>query len=74
MMEGTDVKAAPRDNVVFEAGYFAAAKGRDRVLIILEEGAKMPADLGGNIYLNLQNRDDISPIESSIRDFVERRL
>jgi len=73
-LSGTEVKAAPRDNVVFEAGYFAAAKGRERVLIIREEGAKMPADLGGNIYLSLSARDDIRPIESAIRDFVERRL
>jgi hypothetical protein len=73
-LEGNEMRAAPRDNVVFEAGYFAAAKGRDRVLIIREEGAKMPADLGGNIYLPLAVRDDIRPIESTIRDFVERRL
>lgn len=73
-LEGNELRAAPRDNVVFEAGYFAAAKGRDRVLIIREEGAKMPADLGGNIYLSLTARDDIRPIESAIRDFVERRL
>ena len=72
-LEGNEVRAAPRDNVVFEAGYFAAAKGRDRVLVIREEGAKRPADLGGNIYLFLA-RDDIRPIESAIRDFVERRL
>lgn len=74
MLEGNELRAAPRDNVVFEAGYFAAAKGRDRVLIIREEGAKMPADLGGNIYLSLAARDEIRPIESAIRDFVERRL
>ena len=74
IIEGTEMKAAPRDNVVFEAGYFAAAKGRDRVLIIREEGAKMPADLGGNIYLSLTNRNDISTIHSAIREFIERRL
>jgi hypothetical protein len=73
-LEGSDARAAPRDNVVFEAGYFAAAKGRDRVLIILERGAKMPADLGGNIFLELSDKGDIRPIESAIRDFVERRL
>lgn len=73
-LEGNELRAAPRDNVVFEAGYFAAAKGRDRVLIIREEGAKMPADLGGNIYVSLSERDDIRPIESAIREFVERRL
>jgi hypothetical protein len=74
VMAGDEMRAAPRDNVVFEAGYFAAAKGRDRVLIIREEGAKMPADLGGNIYLTLPDKDDTRSIESGIRDFVERRL
>ena len=73
-LEGNDVRAAPRDNVVFEAGYFAAAKGHDRVLVIREQGAKMPADLGGNIFLELADKNDIRPIESAIRDFVERRL
>ncbi len=73
-LEGNEMKAAPRDNVVFEAGFFTAAKGRDKVLIILEEGAKMPADLGGNIYLSLQAREDIRPIESAIRDFIEKRI
>ncbi len=73
-LEGNEVRAAPRDNVVFEAGFFAAAKGRERVLIIREDGAKMPADLGGNIYLTLADRNDVRPIESAIRDFVERRL
>jgi hypothetical protein len=72
--EGGENRAAPRDNVVFEAGYFAAAKGRERVLIIREEGAKMPADLGGSIYLPLADRNDIRPIESALRDFVDRRL
>lgn len=44
------------------------------MLIIREDGAKMPADLGGNLYLSLAAREDIRPIESAIRDFVERRL
>ncbi len=74
LTDGNAALAAPRDNVIFEAGYFAAAKGRKRILIIREEGAKMPADLGGNIYLPLADRNDIRPIESAIRTFVERRL
>lgn len=49
-------EAVPRDNVVFEAGYFIRAKGKDRVLIIREAGAKMPADLGGDIYGTLRDR------------------
>lgn len=67
-------RAAPRDNVVFESGYFMQSKGRERVLIIREDGVKMPADIGGNIFLPLMNRKDISTIETQLRSFVEQRL
>ena len=66
--------AMPRDNVVFEAGYFAAAKGKDRVLIIREKGSKMPADLGGDIYGSLEDRSDIGPVRETLRRFVRDRL
>jgi hypothetical protein len=35
------------------------------VLIIREEGAKMPADLEGDIYTMLHNKSDIYPIEEN---------
>jgi hypothetical protein len=61
---------APRDNVVYEAGYFAGAKGRKNSLIIREEGAKVPSDLGGILYVKLEDRGDISPLEASLRQWV----
>ena len=64
-------RAVPRDNVVFEAGYFCALKGKSKVLIVRESGAKMPADLGGDIYASLDNRKDISAIQPVIRKFLE---
>jgi hypothetical protein len=67
-------RAAPRDNVVFEAGYFIARKGKERVVIIREEGAKMPADIGGNIYLYLPDRNDTARIETQLQEFLKRRL
>jgi predicted nucleotide-binding protein len=63
-------KAVPRDNVVFEAGYFINAKGKDHVLIVREAGAKMPADLGGDIYASLEERSNIGPIEEQVCRFV----
>lgn len=72
--DATGDRAAPRDNVVFEAGYFTQSKGRERVLIIREQGTKMPADVGGNIYLPLANRRDISSIETQLRSFIEKRV
>jgi hypothetical protein len=64
-------KAVPRDNVVFEAGYFISAKGKERVLIILENGAKMPADLGGDIYAPLDDKSDLEQVEDTVRKFIE---
>jgi CAP12/Pycsar effector protein, TIR domain len=73
-IKGQKDQAAPRDNVVFEAGYFAAAKGKDRVLIIREKGSKLPADLGGDIYAPIDKRTDIKSIRETLRLFVEKRL
>jgi predicted nucleotide-binding protein len=71
---GDEGSAAPRDNVIFEMGLFMEAKGRERVLVIREQGAKMPADIGGGIYVSLQNRNDISPIQLKLLDFIEKRI
>lgn len=68
--QGQQELAVPRDNVVFEAGYFIGVKGKRSVLIIREAGSKMPADLGGDIYASLVNKADISPIERTVRNFL----
>lgn len=62
-------RAVPRDNVVFEAGFFSALKGKSRVLVVLEQGAKMPADLGGDIYASLDDKGNIQPIEPTLQKF-----
>jgi predicted nucleotide-binding protein len=64
---GTSV---PRDNVVFEAGYFIGLKGKRNVLIVREAGSKMPADLGGDIYASLPDKADIAPIERALAGFM----
>src|SRR6186997_449767 len=40
-------QAAPRDNVVFEAGLFGGAIGIRRTFILHARGAKLPTDLNG---------------------------
>jgi hypothetical protein len=55
------------------------SKGTDNVLIILENGAKMPADLGGEIYLSFTgNKDfkkiDYTPIEEGLEIFKNKNL
>jgi len=70
--------AAPRDNVVFEAGFFASAKDPNRVLIIRGGDAKMPADLGGDIYAPLpydrRRPQDIEAVKEPIRRFLQSAL
>ena len=67
---GQPDRSAPRDNVVFEAGYFIGLKGKRNVLIVREKGSKMPADLGGDIYALLQDKEDIGPIERIVSGFI----
>jgi Predicted nucleotide-binding protein containing TIR-like domain len=74
LLLGDSNKAAPRDNVILEAGYFIRAHGKKRTLIIREAGSKMPADLGGDIYLNLPDTRNVSEIHTDIRRFLENVL
>ena len=68
------IQLIPRDNVLYEAGYFASVKGNEQVLIISKTGTHIPADLGGIIYLNLDSKKDISGIKTKLSDFVEKNL
>ena len=72
--KGKGKQAAPRDNVIFEAGFFIRSKGHQRVLVIREEGAKMPADLGGVIYEPLTERGDVPGLEERLRLFLEASI
>ena len=57
--------------MVFEAGYFIGTKGPRNALIVRVGNAKMPADLGGAIYLGLQAREDVSHIQAKLQQFIE---
>lgn len=63
-------KAVPRDNVLLEAGYFMQARGEARVAIVREKDAKMPADLGGIIYLSFEKRSDLSAVKKRLVNFL----
>ena len=73
-LEGREGAAAPRDNVVFEAGYFMSAKGPPRCLIIRAGKAKMPADVGGTIYLPLAKDGDVNSIEGRLFAFLDDNI
>jgi predicted nucleotide-binding protein len=62
--------AAPRDNAVFEAGYFIGLKGKRNILIIREAGSKMPADVGRDIYDSLADNGVIPPVKRTLSAFM----
>jgi hypothetical protein len=66
--------AVPRDNVLLEAGYFTQALGKDRVAIVREKGARMPADLGGIIYVVLEKRKDLLAVKKALYRFLKDAL
>jgi predicted nucleotide-binding protein len=51
-----DFETRVRQNVVFETGYFIGKLGREKTIILLEEGLKIPSDLDGYIYISLDTK------------------
>jgi predicted nucleotide-binding protein with TIR-like domain len=68
------VRAVPRDNVVFEAGYFIHAKGKARVLIAQQADAKHLSDLGGDIYVPLSRGKNLKHTVEKIESFLASQL
>jgi len=63
---------SPRDNVIFEVGFFAARLGTERTLLVVEKGAKVPSDWGGILYIPLTDRRDLASVNLALLDAVER--
>lgn len=58
----------PRQNVVDEAARFSTKLGRERVLLIVEEGVQPPTNLSGIVYLSYKGDDE--GLMLKIKDFV----
>lgn len=74
-IQGSPTKTAiPRDNVLLEAGYFMSAHTARRMVVVREKGTKMPADLGGMIYLTIESRADWIQTAREVRDALRRQV
>ena len=70
----SSAKAIPRDNVLLEAGYFMSAHTAKRMIVIRENGTKMPADLGGMIYLTLNRRNEWKSVARDVVTTIRKQL
>jgi len=64
----------PRDNVLLEAGYFMSAHTAKRMVVVREKETKMPADLGGMIYLTLNRRNEWKAMAKQIEATLRKQL
>lgn len=48
-------KLRARQNVVLETGYFMGKLGRNRIVILADEGVEIPSDLSGIVYTDTKN-------------------
>ena len=53
---------------------FSKVKGKERVLIIRQRSAKMPADLGGDIYVPFSDEADFPAVKERVARFIASRL
>jgi SAM-dependent methyltransferase len=74
--------ASPRDNLIFEAGIFISQLGLGRVLLLREEGAKVPSDLLGVTLEMFDGPDEngrmtdvkMRSLAIAISEFIERAV
>src|SRR5678815_2880444 len=74
MPDPTTGQAAPRDNVVFEAGLFGGALGMRRTFILHAHGAKLPTDLLGLTcvrYADATAASELKVVNQKIRKAIE---
>ena len=46
------LKPRARQNVIFETGYFIGKLGREKVIVLLEDGIEAPSDYSGLMYIS----------------------
>lgn len=56
----------PRDNIVFEIGFFSGKLGREKTILLVEEGTELPSDWGGVIYLTLRDKLNLASIHGPL--------
>ncbi|MES2063547.1 MAG: STING domain-containing protein [Bacteroidota bacterium] len=59
----------PRDNVVLEMALFLGALGRDKALLLVEEGIKLPSDFNG-IYMPRFTASDDASIRAACQQLI----
>lgn len=64
--------SSPRDNIVFEVGFFAARVGMSNISLIVEEGVKVPTDWGGILYIPLRDRNTLESIHLPLLTTMKR--
>jgi predicted nucleotide-binding protein len=69
-----NVADSPRDNIIFEIGYFAARLGIKYTLLVVEAGAKTPSDWGGLLHIPLHDRNNLADVNLKLYDTLKDRL
>lgn len=80
LLVGDESTAAPRDNVIFEAGLFAGVLGTDRVFLVAPSDIdlKLPSDFAGHTIGKYKTRNDgrtksaLEPVALRIQDKIEK--
>ena len=72
--DSDDPTYIPRDNVLYELGYFSAKLGMEQTIFIVEEGVKVPSDLGGILMISLEKPEETEKIEATLLRSLREKL
>ena len=66
--------SSPRDNILFEVGFFGARLGMENTILIVEEGTKLPTDWGGILHISFRGQDDFTKVQGPLLVSLRRLL
>lgn len=71
-----EAERAPRDNLVFELGWFMSAFGPRRTFFVVEQGVvtKIPSDLRGMIYATFRRREPLNAAMGAASSQLRRAI
>lgn len=56
-------RQTPRDNIIFEYGYFSGRIGIDKTILVVEADTKVPSDLGGILFVHMADRNNLGNVK-----------
>ncbi len=74
VISANSFRQTPRDNIIFEYGYFSGRIGIEKTILVVEADTKVPSDLGGILYVHMADRNNLGNVKVELEKALRSTL